>query len=77
MKPLPKMASLAGLAAVAIGSINGDKVRELGNEIGEHFGVPVLGAALQLALIIGGAAVSVLSHSLTGTGGKSPQGGDA
>lgn len=73
MKPLPKLASLAGLAAVALGSINGDKVRELGNEIGTSFGLPWLGAALQLCLILGGAAVSVLSHSLTGTGGQPPK----
>lgn len=70
MKPFPKGLGVGGLALVVVSSINGDKVRELGNEIGTAFGLPWLGAALQLALIIAGAVIAVLSHSLTGSGGK-------
>lgn len=62
-KPLPKWVGLLGLCIIAMGTANHDYLVTM-------FGGKAFGEWMAATIIVLGGVLSVLSHSLGGTGGK-------
>lgn len=70
MKPLPKVIGVLSTLTTYLALLNASEVR---GALTDLCG-PRIGTAFYLAVLILPPAVSLLSHSLTGTGGKPPKG---